>query len=116
MRRNVPKDRAIFRDGKVHVIKEHCKTCVFLPGNRMFLSPGQLKRMVDESNAEEAAIPCHKTLDREEAICRGFFDLQSTQPIQVATRLGFVKFVGAPTDEHCLDDISPINPHNSDVK
>lgn len=51
-----------YRDGKVHVMREKCSTCVFRPGNIMNLAPGRLKGMVE--HVEETGIPfvCHQTL------------------------------------------------------
>jgi hypothetical protein len=46
--------------------------------------------MVDSARAEESAIICHKTLDGDNAVCRGFFDRYPTQPLQIAERLGLI--------------------------
>lgn len=51
-----------------------CATCVFRPGNLMELRPGRLRAMVQESLENDSFIPCHKTLDGEKAVCRGFYD------------------------------------------
>jgi hypothetical protein len=40
----------------------------------MLLRPGRLREMIDQSVNNNAAIPCHKTLDGERAVCRGFWD------------------------------------------
>jgi len=58
----------------LYVCKDMCSTCVFRPGNLMDLNPGRLRGMVDESLANDACIPCHKTLDGMRAVCRGFWD------------------------------------------
>lgn len=69
--------KPVYSDGKVHVMADKCSTCIFRPGNLMHLNPGRVKEMVEESIAEGAGIPCHKTIydaAEQEATCRGFFD------------------------------------------
>lgn len=65
-----------FRDGKVHVMKERCTTCVFHPGNRMNLRPGRLKDMVEQTDDSAACLgpdhrralfSCHQTLPYAES-------------------------------------------------
>jgi hypothetical protein len=56
----------------------------------MQLRPGRVRDMVDSARAEESAIICHKTLDGDNAVCRGFFDRYPTQPLQIAERLGLI--------------------------
>lgn len=65
-----------------------CETCVFRPGNLMYLRPGRLRGMVREALANDSFIPCHKTLDGEQAVCRGFWDRHSRDSL--GCRLGIV--------------------------
>lgn len=58
----------------LRVCAEMCSTCVFRPGNLMELRPGRLRGMVTESLANDSFIPCHKTLEGDHAVCRGFYD------------------------------------------
>jgi hypothetical protein len=76
-----------FRDGYVHVCAERCATCIFEPGNRMHLNRGRVRDMVDECKRIEGVIPCHKTLDGDQAICCGFYELYGSQimPLRLAT-------------------------------
>lgn len=83
-------------------LSEMCSTCVFRPGNKMRLSDGRLRDLVDQARADESYIVCHSTLpgmapdDVQSAICRGFADRYSTQALQVIERLfGFID-VGPP--------------------
>lgn len=74
--------KPVYADGKVHVMKVKCSTCIFRPGNLMNLEPGRVKEMVDGSIADGAAITCHKTIHgqaEQEAVCRGFFDAYAEQ-------------------------------------
>lgn len=85
-----------YRDGRVHVCREMCPTCIFRPGNLMQLRSGRVRGMVEEARANESAIVCHSTLHQsgvDNAVCRGFFDRYPTQPLQIAERLGLVTFV-----------------------
>ena len=64
----------VYRQGKVHVKREMCETCVFRPGNLLDLRPGRLRELIDQNLAVDAALPCHDTLGtRKRAVCRGFF-------------------------------------------
>lgn len=80
----------VWRHGAVHVCAEQCSTCIFRPGNRMQLNPGRLADMVREAREDDTAIVCHATLagvGEHQAVCRGFFDAYTTQPLQLAGRL-----------------------------
>lgn len=43
----------VYHEGKVHVCKTMCKTCIFRPGNLFHLEPGRLEQMVDGAVAED---------------------------------------------------------------
>ena len=85
----------IFRNGKVHVQKRMCNTCIFRPGNLMHLQPGTVELMAAKSVQDDASIPCHETLDGSNSVCRGFFDRHKTTPLQIAERLGFIEWTDA---------------------
>jgi hypothetical protein len=83
---------------KTRVLARQCSTCVFAPGNRMHLAPGQLSDMVEQARRSGSYIICHDTLPyghyphTPPAICRGFYDRYDTQALQVARHLwGFVE-------------------------
>ena len=82
----------VFREGRVHVCDHLCSTCIFRPGNLMHLTPGRVEQMVEECG-EEGCIPCHKTLDGDNAVCRGFYKKHRNQLLQMAERMGVVTFV-----------------------
>jgi hypothetical protein len=82
-----------YRNGRVHVKRSMCRTCIFRPGNLMQLRPGRVRQMVSEARANESAIICHTTLDGPNAVCRGFFDRFATAPLQIAERLGYLEEV-----------------------
>jgi len=84
--------KKIFRDGRVHVRKMMCRTCIFHRGNRMSLSPGRVEEMVEQATKAESSIVCHETLGAAQAVCSGFFTRHATMPLQVADRLGFIDY------------------------
>ena len=88
-----------YRAGRVHVCHELCQTCVFRPGNLMHLRSGRVRAMIDQAIAADSAIVCHKTLDGDSAVCRGFFDRYPTAPLQIAQRLDLLTFVDLTTTE-----------------
>jgi hypothetical protein len=91
-----------YRNGKVHVLAEQCETCIFRPGNLMRLEAGRVKGMVDDALREDSAIICHATLyrsDVDNAVCRGFFDAHSTNPLRAAERLHLIEFDPVPAKE-----------------
>lgn len=83
----------VFRDGKIHVCKERCATCIFRPGNIMDLAPGRVKQMVDDATKKDTAIICHSTLEADNAVCRGFFDQYETMPLRLARAMAVVEYV-----------------------
>ena len=78
----------------VWVQARKCDTCIFRPGNLMFLEEGRVKQMVEEAVAEEGHITCHDTLlygqsqRQRPAICRGYFDHPQGNERSLALRLG----------------------------
>jgi hypothetical protein len=96
-RTNPVTNHNVFRDGKVHVMKEMCKTCVFRPGNLMQLEPGRLAGMVNDAVEDASTIVCHSTLylhgPPEHAGCKGFFDRHATAPLQIAQHMGLIEWV-----------------------
>jgi hypothetical protein len=88
-----------FVNGKVHVRRTQCPTCVFRPGNLMDLKEGRVKQMIDEAVRNDSCIPCHSHLhqgQRIEPVCRGFYDRHATLPIRLAQVMGLIEWV----DEH----------------
>ncbi|MEV0810951.1 hypothetical protein [Micromonospora sp. NPDC050200] len=84
--------------GKSRLLSRQCDTCVFAPGNKMHLAPGQLRDLVTEARTRESFIICHSTLphylypEARPAICRGFADRYRTQALQLIELLfGFVE-------------------------
>lgn len=91
--------RGPYRDGRVHVLDDKCGTCIFRPGNLMRLNRGRVAEMIRNARAKDTAITCHETYDRDQAICRGFFDTQREHiwPLRFAQRLGIITFQAPPT-------------------
>lgn len=75
------------REG-LRVCTEMCPDCVFRPGNLMHLRSGRLAGMVQAALDQDSCIPCHRTLDGQRAVCRGFWDRHRHDTIMC--RLGAV--------------------------
>ena len=86
-----------FINGKVHVRRTQCATCVFKPGNLMDLAPGRLAGMInDATRNDDGCIPCHHHLYESaevEPVCRGFYDRHATLPIRLAEAMGILEWV-----------------------
>jgi hypothetical protein len=85
-------------NGKVHVRRTMCSTCIFRPEGRGRIAVGdeRIAEMIAGAVAAESCIPCHAHLYEGQAVepvCRGFYDRHATAPIQIAERLGFLEWV-----------------------
>lgn len=86
----------VYRDGKVHVLRNECATCIFRPVTRP-VDGARVAGMVRETMSEPGAtVVCHSTLYREEdqhAICRGWYDrLGDRDPIlRMAEAMGVIE-------------------------
>jgi uncharacterized protein (UPF0179 family) len=83
-------------NGRVHIRKSMCDTCIFRPGNLMHLDEGRRDKMVEGAVRNESCIPCHSHLYQGEAVepvCRGFYDRHPTKPIIIAEMIGVVEWV-----------------------
>lgn len=93
--------RPVYDEGKVHVVREKCATCIFRPGNPMHLKPGRVKEMVEACIEDGGPITCHKTLPYaaeqadQQAVCRGFFDSYKEQvpALLMASAMGVIEEV-----------------------
>lgn len=79
----------VFRDGKVHVVRPACKTCIYRPGFK-----GIGDRAIAAARAEDNVVVCHSTLDTDaNAVCGGFYSAEATTPVVLAKATGMVQFV-----------------------
>lgn len=93
----------VYRDGKVHVLRERCTTCVFRPKNLMHLTPGRLKGMVEDSVADQTSFACHQTLAygdhtdhyEGEALCAGMVEKHGDKilPVRLAHAMNILEEV-----------------------
>ena len=87
----------IYRDGKIHVISEECKTCIFRPAVRPVDGKRVAGMVKDTMDNPGATVVCHSTLygpdPVEHAICRGWYDrLGDRDPIiQMAKNMGIIE-------------------------
>jgi hypothetical protein len=84
----------VYRNGRIHVRRKLCDTCIFRPGNLMDLQPGRVEQMTREASENDGCIPCHKTTHKGggEAVCRGFFNLNSSMPLRLAVAFNKITF------------------------
>lgn len=103
-------------DGRVaHVMPERCSTCIFRPGNRMQLQAGRVKEMTDATDKADGNVTCHKTLGRNVgAICRGSYDRKPGTLLQIAERMGLVRFDGY--GDECDDCHRTDGTHDPEVE
>ena len=105
-RKRRPGKFPIYRDGKVHVCKTMCSSCIFRKDGKAAVDPERTAQMALDTTADEGAIPCHHTIYGEnggrQAMCRGFFNLKSTIAVRMAIALGMVEFV--EIDDHRTAD------------
>jgi len=94
-------DNPVYRDGVMHVCAHKCETCIYRPGNLMYLEEGRKDRMEAEAVANESMIPCHKTLGPGAAICRGYWDTQwrNVFPLRVAVMTEIVRELDPDSEE-----------------
>ena len=84
-----------FVDGRVHVRRTMCSTCIGHPGNRMQLQPGRVEQMVEDC-ADDGCIPCHKHIhggERIEPVCAWFFTQHPNRILGMAEAMGLIEYV-----------------------
>lgn len=90
------RSKPVYSEGLIHVMERMCSTCIFRPGNKMFLDEGRVEQMVAEATAAESCIPCHTTIHdqaKQQAVCRGFYERHATLPIRLAQAMGLIREV-----------------------
>lgn len=83
-----------FVDGKVHVRRIRCGSCIF--GSNSPVDDARRDQMVRDADAAESCIPCHSHLyqgEPVEPVCRGYFDRGSSMALRLAVVTGVVEFV-----------------------
>lgn len=72
-----------FIDGKVHVRKTQCKTCIYRPagkGRILGIEDERREQMERDAAAAESVISCHSHLyegEPIEPVCRGYWNAQA---------------------------------------
>jgi len=81
----------IYRNGKVHVMREMCETCIFRTDS--CIERSTVARMIKKATKHDSTIICHETLGlKDKSACYGFFKLHATSSLQIADRLGVIQF------------------------
>ena len=85
-------------DGKVHVRRTRCSTCIFRPadnGRLDGISDVRVAGMIAEADREDSAIACHKTLYQDapiEPVCAGYFARKSSALLRLAEALDIIEW------------------------
>ena len=87
-----------YRDGKVHVMADKCKTCIFNPHTR----PVEGKRVAEmvrgTKDDDGSTVVCHSTLytggEEKHAICKGWYDRFADQDtiLRLAEAMDVIEF------------------------
>ena len=91
----------VYRDGKVHVLRDECATCIFRPRERP-VDGARVAQMVRDTKDEPGAtVVCHSTLYRDDvqhAICRGWYDRlgDRDEVLRLARAMGVIAEDDAP--------------------
>jgi hypothetical protein len=83
----------VYRDGKIHVLKRQCATCIFWPDERAAVETERAAGMLAECIQTDTIVPCHEWMDtKTPVVCRGLFNQRKVAVLQIAERLGAVVF------------------------
>jgi hypothetical protein len=84
-----------FVDGRVHVRKKKCATCIFGPNRLIGIDQERVDQMTRDADRAETCIPCHHHLYSDEDIepvCRGYYDRASSASLRMATAMDIVEW------------------------
>jgi hypothetical protein len=82
-----------FVDGKVHVRRTRCSTCVFGPNK--FVDDERVAEMVKGADEAHSCIPCHHHLYQDqpiEPVCRGYYDRHSSVTLRLAEAMNIIQW------------------------
>lgn len=85
-----------FIDGRVHVKRTQCKTCIFGSNRLMGIDQERVDQMTRDADRAETCIPCHSHLHTGqdiEPVCRGYYDRKSSATLRLAEALEIINFV-----------------------
>ena len=98
----------VYRDGKVHVMREECATCIFRPHTRPVPGSRVAEMVLETKDEPGATVVCHKTLypsdtgeEDRHAICRGWYDrLSDRDPVlRLAKSMNIIQEQGQEEDQ-----------------
>ena len=95
-----------FVNGRVHVRRTQCKTCIYRPGNLMHLDEGRREQMEADANKSGGCIPCHDNLyegAKIEPVCRGYWNVNQSVPLRLAEALERITFTNGDDDAGAHD-------------
>ena len=86
-----------FVNGKVHVRRTPCKTCIFGPNRLIGIDQERVDQMTRDADGADTCIPCHHHLyngEDIEPVCRGYFNRKSSKTLRLAEALEIVEWHG----------------------
>jgi len=82
----------VYVDGKVHIRKRRCDTCIF--GGNSPVSVERREEMVAICAKGEGCIPCHHHLgEAVEPVCHGFYELRQNFILRLAEAMEVIEWV-----------------------
>lgn len=76
----------------ISVKKKCCNQCLY--GKNKIVSDDRKAQLLEEIKQDDSFFICHKaSIEGQKDMCRGFYDDNDTQLIQVAGRLNVIDFV-----------------------
>lgn len=83
--------------GGFAVYENRCDQCLF--SKDKIVGDARRKELLKSCEKSGTYFQCHKaSLAGDDVCCRGFYDAEGSSIVQIAKRLGVVKFVPLPAD------------------
>ena len=80
------------------VMQKRCDQCLF--SDAKIVSQRRANDILKKCARTDSHFECHKgTMVGDQIVCRGFFDVSTSQMIRIAGRLGAIEYVNDPTKE-----------------
>lgn len=86
-------------NGRVHVRRRQCETCIYRPVDRgriIGITDERRDGMQADADADDSCIPCHAHLysgAEIEPVCRGYWDRHDSMTLALAESMGIIEWV-----------------------
>lgn len=76
----------------MQVKKKCCGQCLF--GKNKIVSDQRKRDLLSSIEKSDAHFTCHKaTIENKDIVCRGFYEVKTSNMIRISQRLGMIEFV-----------------------